>query len=62
MAAAARGNYWLDVSKLRQNMEDAIQRETDYKIRNEAKFRASAQNPATYEEFKYVQLKLPYRI
>ena len=52
MAAAARDKYWVDVEKLRQNMEGALQQERDYKIRNEAKFRASAQNPATYEEFK----------
>jgi len=37
---------------LEKDLETALEQERDYRLRNDAKFRAANQKAATYEEFK----------
>ncbi|OWA54778.1 hypothetical protein BV898_19172 [Hypsibius exemplaris] len=51
-STAAKGKFFVDTKKLDEMMKEALEQERDYKLRNDAKFRATEQKTATYEEFK----------
>jgi Dynein attachment factor N-terminus len=52
MAAAAKSKFYVDTAKLEELMKEALEQERDYRLRNDAKFRATEQKAATYEAFK----------
>lgn len=54
MSTAAKPEFWVDTRALEKEIEEALERDRDYRLRNDAKFRAAAQKSATYEEFKYL--------
>ena len=52
MAQYLLGKFHVDTRRLSELMKEAVEHEHDYRLRNDAKFRATEQKAATYAEFK----------